>query len=198
MTYWVLFPEMLDDSAVLSAIPDGGPEDYQYNEGEPLLPNYPSLDQAIMVFDSIHYPDQSKLYDIVPALDAVLVINNKVKNVLNNMNVDNIEYLPIRLWDHQKSPVSDDYYILNPLGSVDFIDMEKSECAMSALNKGQINDIDDLVINMNKVPKEAKLFRATTMMRQVFIHDDLRIALGNEGIQGYKLIEAEGWDGLDF
>ena len=36
------------------------------------------------------------------------------------------------------------------------------------------------------------------MMKQIFIHDDLRLALENEGIQGYKLIEAKGWDGLDF
>jgi len=72
MTYWVLFPKIISDGAVLSAVPDGGPEDYQYDEGEPLLPSYPGRDKAIMVFDSIHYPNQGKLYDIVPALDTVL------------------------------------------------------------------------------------------------------------------------------
>ncbi len=198
MTYWVLFPRIISDGAVLSAVPDGGPKDYQYDEGEPLLQDYPTRDKAIMVFDSVHYPDQSKLYDILPALDTVLVVNNRVKKVLDSLNVDTVEYLPIRLWGHQKAPVSDDYYILNPLGSVDFIDMEKSEYAMDALDEGQIDSIEDLVVNMNKIPKEAKLFRATTKMDQIFIHDDLRLALEAEGIQGYKLMKAEGWDGFDF
>jgi len=127
-----------------------------------------------------------------------IVVNSRVKNVLDNMNIDTVEYLPIRLWGHQKDLVSDDYFILNPLGSVDFIDMEKSDYVMSSLDESQISDVDDLVINMDNIPKETKIFRATTMMEQVFIHDDLRLALENAGIQGYKLIEAEGWDGLDF
>ncbi len=198
MTYWVLFPKSLDDGAVLSAVPESGPKAYKYKKGNPLLQDYPAHDKAIMVFDSVHYPDQNKLYDIVPALDTVLVVNNRVKKVFDNLNIDTVEYLPIRLWDHQKSPVSDDYYILNPLGSIDFIDMEKSEYAMGALDKSQIRDIDDLVVSMDKIPKEAKIFRATTMMDQIFIHDDLRLALEAEGIQGYKLMKAEGWDGLDF
>ncbi len=198
MTYWALLPKTINDGAVLSAVPEGGPEDYEYDEGEPLLKNYPSRDKAIMVFNSVHYPDQSKLYDILPALDAVLVVNSKVKNVLDKMNIDNVEYLPIRLWGHQKEPVSDDYYILNPLGSVNFIDMKKSDYDMSALDEGQIQRIRKLVIDRDKIPQEVKIFRATTKMDQLFIHDDLRVTLENEGIQGYKLMKAEGWDGFNF
>ena len=153
MTYWALLPKTINDGAVLSAVPDSGPKAYKYKKGKSLLQDYPDRDKAIMVFDSVHYPDQSKLYDILPMLGSVIVANNKVKNVLDNMNVENIEYLPIRLWDHQKEPVSDDYYILNPLGSVDFIDMEKSEYVMNPLNESQIDDIEDLVINIDKPPK---------------------------------------------
>jgi hypothetical protein len=197
MTYWALFPKIIDDGAVLSAVPKEGPKGYKYKKGINLLQNYPDRDRAIMVFDQVNYPDQSKLYDILPALSSVLVVNSKVKDLLGSMNINNIEYLPIRLWDHKKEPVSDDYYIVNPLGSVDFIDMEKSDYVMGALDDSNINDIDELVINYDKIPEDAKLFRASTMMDQLFIHDDVRLAFEKAGIQGYSLFEAEGWDGLD-
>jgi hypothetical protein len=197
MTYWVLFPKIIDDGAVLSAVPKGGPKAYKYDKGINLLQNYPDREQAVMVFDRINYPDQSKLYDILPALDTVLVVNNKVKDLLGFMGINHIEYLPIWLWDHKKKPVSDDYYIVNPLGSVDFIDMEKSEYEMDSLDESQIAYIEELVIDYDKIPEDAKLFRATTKMDQLFIHDDVRIAFEKAGIQGYRLFEAEGWDGLD-
>jgi len=196
--YWALFPRMYKDGAVLSAVPDGGPKAYKYRHGKPLLRNYPALAQAVMLFDSINYPSHSKLYDILPAMDSVLVVNDKVKELFTSLKLDSIEYLPVQLWDHQEVPVSDNYYIVNPLGNIDFIDMARSDYVLNPLVEGQVDDIDELVINYDNIPSHAKLFRASTMMSQLFISDDVRVALEKADIKGFHLMKAEGWDGLDF
>lgn len=193
--YWVIFADRYDDGVVLSAVPDTGPEDYEYIKGIPLLSRFPERSDAVMCYDP-SYEEGIKLYDILPSMDPVLVVNAKVKDVLEAMELKDIEYLPIRLWDHRRTPASDDYYILNPIGGVDFIDMERSKYRMSALAESQIARVKNLVVDHNKISPDAKLFRATTKMDQMFIHDDVRIAFEQAGINGYKLLPAEGWDGF--
>ena len=46
------------------------------------------------------------------------------------------------------------------------------------LIKSQISRIKKLVINHQEVPDDAKLFRATTMMEQLFINDEVKVASG--------------------
>ena len=196
MTYWVIFPEIYDDGAVLSAVPEGGPQDYQYDEGKPLLKRFPSREEAVMCFDP-SYPEQIKLYDFLPSLDSVLVANEKVVDLLKSLQIDKLEFLPISLWDHNNKPVSSDYYIINTLGSINFIDMEKSTYRMGAIDESQIKRIKNLVINEKAIESSPKLFRATTKLNQFFIHDDVRKAFEENNITGYKLFAAEGWDGLD-
>lgn len=140
MTYWILVADEQSDGAVLTYVPEDGPDDFEYSEGIPLLQDYPAQEDAVMVYDS-DYPDQVKLYDFVPNLESILVVSVKVKEVLVGQGVENIEYLPITLWDHQKKPSSSDYFILNPLGGEKIIDMEKSEYRMSSLDEGQIKRI---------------------------------------------------------
>jgi hypothetical protein len=118
-------------------------------------------------------------------------------DALEGSGCKDIEYLPITIWDHQNTAVSSNYFILNPLGGVDFIDMDKSAYSMSSLNEGQIYSIDNLVINEKAIPADAKLFRAETKMDQIFISDEIRKSLEAAGIKGYKLLQADGWDGLD-
>lgn len=196
MMYWVIFPAMYRDGAVLSAVPDVGPQDFEYDLGKPLLKGYPKREDAIMCFDT-NYPDRIKLYDILPALDSVLVVNSKVKDVFEASGCKDVEYLPITIWDHQNAVASSNYFIVNPLGGVDFIDMDKSAYSMSSLDEGQIYSIDNLVINEKEIPADAKLFRAKTKMDQIFISDEIRKSLEVAGIKGYKLLQADGWDGLD-
>ena len=149
-----------------------------------------------MCFDP-SYPEQIKLYDFLPSLDSVLVANEKVVDLLKSLQIDKLEFLPISLWDHNNKPVSSDYYIINTLGSINFIDMEKSTYRMGAIDESQIKRIKNLVINEKAIESSPKLFRATTKLNQFFIHDDVRKAFEENNITGYKLFAAEGWDGLD-
>jgi len=196
MAYWVIFPVRYDDGIVLSAVPDGGPKAYEYDKGKPLVNRFPKGEDAVMCLD-LEFTDRTGFYDILPSLDTVMVLNSKVKSLFEHLGVGYVEYLPITLWDQERGVLSNDYFIANALGSVDLIDMEKTEFVPDRLIEGQINFIHKLVIKEDVDANRAKFFRATTKLDLFFIHDDVRKALESAGITGYKLYPADGWDGLD-
>ena len=197
MSYWVLFSTNYDDGAFLFKEPESGPDGFEYDEGLSLLKDFPSQKDAIMNFDP-NYPDGIKLYDFVESINSFHVINSKVKDVFQSLNLQGLEFLPISVVNHNNEVASNDYFILNPLSSINFIDMKQSEYRMDDLDETQISRMKKLVIANDDVPKDAKLFRATTMMDQLFIHDDVKKALEAANITGYKLMPADGWEGFDF
>lgn len=198
MKYWVFLSKKQEGGAYLSAIPEDGPKAYKYDEATPLKDGYPKQEDAVMCMSSMH-PDDLDLVDVQACLDSVLVINTKVKKILDDAGIVDVEYLPITIWDHQKKPASSDYMIMNPLNVIDMIDMENSDYERNSFFPDQITTIDDLVIDHKNIPKDNdKLFRAKTMMDTIFVNDDIYKALKGADIKGAKFLEAEGWDGLDF
>jgi hypothetical protein len=128
----------------------------------------------------------------------LIIANSKVKTILDSFEINNLEYLSSWLYDHQKAVASKDYAIINMQGSVDAIDMEKTDCVMGSLIETQIVDIDELVLDYDKIPEDAKIFRATAKLDLILIRDDIKRAFEDAGITGYKVFEADGWDGDDW
>ncbi|WNO08087.1 imm11 family protein [Teredinibacter sp. KSP-S5-2] len=196
MKYWVIFACSASDAARLAFIPKAGPKAYKYDKGIPLIDACPAQEDMTMSYDS-DYPDGIKLYDIAYCIDGVIVANKKVKECLDNLGETNVEYLPVTLLNHKKDVSSTEYFILNPLGGEDIIDMDKSEYRMSALNETQIARVKHLVVNQNGVSESAKFFRAKNKGDSYFVSDEVKIAFEEAGVSGYELFEAEGWDGLN-
>ncbi len=184
------------DGAYLSGLPSEGPKDYEYSKGISLLDRHPKGEDAEMFFDP-DYPDKIVLNDFLDNLDSLLIGNSKVREVLEGLDIKNIEYLPIRVMDHKDKLASSEYFILNVLGGVDVIDMENSEFRMGNIIKTQIKWIDDLSIDYENIPEDAKFFRASMKLDQFFIRDDVKEAFEASGLTGYKVFDADGWDGLD-
>lgn len=191
--YWVLQSRFFRDGAFLESTPEDGPGGLKYDVGVSLIDSFPDRPSAIMYYDEDY--EGIKLYDFVPNMDSVLVVHDKVKTLYDTLGLDRIEYLPIRLCDHQKKIASDDYFIVNPLALEPIIDMEKSDCEMNPFRKTQVYRTKNLVVN-KEVEIESKLFRASTKTDSIFVHDDVVVALDKAGITGYKVLKAEGWDGL--
>lgn len=197
MNYWILKTPIQNEAAYLSALPSAGPEDYRYSKGERLKDEHPQNEASIMCFD-MDYPENIKLLNFVSNINDVLIGDAKVCEVLNKYALDNIELLPIWIMDHQKSIVSKEYCIINLIGSIDIIDMDKSDYTMGSINKTQIKMIDELIIKRDNIPEEAKIFRASNKLDEMFINDELKQAFESAGLTGWKAIPADGWDGLDF
>lgn len=195
--YWAFLSVQPDDGAVLSDVPDPGPEAFEYTDGQPLLEKFPSHDEAVMCM-SVNNPDDSILHDVVACEESVKVISSKVKTIFERHGATNVEYLPVTIWDHKNKPCSTDYFILNPLESFDIIDMDKADVVMNAFFPTRVKRIKNLIVNHEAMPEDAKVFRASRKMAEIFVNDEIANALKDADISGCKLMKAEGWDGFDF
>ncbi|TEW45110.1 imm11 family protein [Psychromonas algicola] len=194
MSIFVFFPSAGSKGAFLSTVPSDGPSSHKYGEAISLLGSFPKIDDAVMCFDP-NFPENTDLLDIVNCLDGVVVINQKVKKIFESLGV-NGEFLNVRIWDHQDKTVSDNYFIFNCLSVFDFIDMEKSKVAMSPFFPDRIKRVKSLVVNQD-ADIQSHAFVPKGMEDQIFITEKLKTALEAEGVTGFKVFEAEGWDGLD-
>ncbi|TEW52545.1 imm11 family protein [Psychromonas algicola] len=194
MKYWVFKSDFGGDGVYLSSLPGEGPEDYEYSDGIVLADRHPNGKASAMYYDP-SYPERTKLFDFIDNLDGVLIANQKVVNLLKDFGVDNVEYLPVWLMDHQDSLVSKDYFILNVLGGVEIIDMEASTYRMGVLIEDQVDRIKNLVVSYENIPKNAHLFRASKKTNAFFISDDLKQAFEQNKVKGYRAIAADGWNG---
>ena len=194
MSIFVFFPSAGSKGAFLSTVPSDGPKAYKYKQAISLSGSFPKIDDAVMCFDP-NFPDNTELLDVVNCLGSIVVFNQKVKKIFESLGV-NGEFLNVRIWDHQDKTVSDDYFIFNCLSVIDFIDMEKSKVAMSPLFPDRIKRVKSLVVNQD-ADIQSHAFVPKGMQGQIFITEKLKTALETEGVTGFKVFKAEGWDGLD-
>jgi len=197
MKYWIFKVSAPEGGAYLSRVPSKGPKSFRYDKGERLLSEFPKNDAAGMYFDP-DYLDDTELFDFVDNINNLIIANKKVCDVLVALALPNIEFLPIWLYDHQDHVTSKEYAIVNVLGSVDCIDMEESTIRMDSLIKDQVDRIKNLVLDYDKIPEDASIFRATTKLDEIFVRDDVKNAMESAGLEGWLFIEADGWNGLVF
>jgi len=196
MKYWVLKTGSLENGVYLSAAPPNGPAGFEYWDGISLVEKFPVSIEAQMGF-AADYPDAINLYDFVANIDDLFIVSKKVKEVIVGLGVGSMEYLQLTLFDHQMKVTTTDYYILNSVGSIDCIDMEKSEYRMGRIVKDRIKRIKNLVLDEDKIPPEAKIFRLVHKPDEYIVSDVVRKAFEKNGITNFGLFEAQGWDGLD-
>jgi hypothetical protein len=194
MQYFIVKPEGGESDVFIDGLPPGAPADWRFSEGEPLADEFPK--NAALEF-SANYPDGRRLLDIVNNIWDLLIVSSRFKETCDAEGVDNVEYLPVTILDHRGGVAAKEYYIANVLGSERAIDMQKSEYVTSSLDDGEILSIDNLVVDVDGISADAKLFRVATMKTLFFVRQDLLDALRTNGISGLETYPADGWDGLD-
>ncbi len=192
MNYWVLKAESAD-GAIIDALPKDSPTNWKFSKGEPLARQFPAGGKVSF---SDHFPDRRKLYDFVRNTVGVLLVSSRVRQVLEELHVDNVEFLPITMCDHQWNSVGEGYGILNVLGSQDVIDMKKSDYDIDPITKREITRLGNLVLTKDSIDPKADLFRARNMMELILISDRVREAFIKAGLTGFKAHPAEGFDDM--
>lgn len=194
MKYWIFYGSN-SDSALIGGYPNSKIKDYRYNRGESLAEEFPK--KATVSF-SKKWPDRRKLYDFLDNTCNLLIASSRVRTILEELKAKNLEFLPVTVLDHKGKPVAEPYFIINPLGGQDIIDMEKSKVVMNSILKDQVAHIKKLTLQPDKVEDGAKLFRASRSRYVFFIDDSVREAFEKNGITGYYVLKAAGWDGQPF
>ncbi|NOJ79314.1 imm11 family protein [Myxococcus xanthus] len=192
MDYWVLKAESAD-GAIIDALPEGSPTNWKFSRGEPLVRQFPAGGKVSF---SDHFPERRKLYDFVRNTVGVLLVSSRVRQVLEDLQVHNAEFLPVTMCDHQWSPVAEGYGILNVLGSQDVIDLERSKYRLDRITKKEIARLNRMAVASEKVDPKADIFRARNMMELILISDRTKQAFEQAGLTGFRAHPAEGFDDM--
>jgi hypothetical protein len=115
------------------------------------------------------YPADAKVYmkDRRPGMGlpsligntlGFLIVGRALKEAFEATGVA-LECLPFTLFNHKKREASRDYFIINPLGTFDCLNMEKSEIDYSKESPGEILGVDRVVLSAKKLASAPDFFR---------------------------------------
>ncbi|WP_434346775.1 imm11 family protein [Myxococcus virescens] len=193
MKYFV-FKVMAEEAGFIESYPRGSPTDWKFDRGISLAKDFPAGGEVSF---SNNYPEDRNLYDFQPNLMSALLVSGRSRKLIESLGVSNDEWLPVVVKDHQGAIVGPDYAFLNLQGAEDAIDMERSNYEMNSIDKEQIGFIDKLALQTTAISPDAKMFRCTKERRLILIREDVHAAFEQAGLTGFKVYEAEGWDGLE-
>jgi hypothetical protein len=128
---------------------------YKMMSGESIKGEYPK-DAHITMSDK---EDGIVLGGLVGNTCGLLIVVSAIKNLIleHDQAHDQIEFLPIRILNHKKKLASDDYFIVNPLGTDDVLDLEKSD--IKRTKNGDVVAVKHMFLQRQKINPKKALFR---------------------------------------
>lgn len=190
--YWVLKTDYT--SAVIKKLPPDGPEAHILDRGEPAAALFPP---GATVRFSEDYPTMRKVCDFMSTIFGTHIVSAKVKRILEAQGADNCEFIPLTILDHKGKVASKEHFLLQVLGHVEAVDMERSQVVMNSILKDQIDSFELLVLNRDAIPPNAVIFRLSRKRDEFLVNQATYEALTKEGVTGLKCFRADGWDGMD-
>ncbi|MCK5023259.1 MAG: SMI1/KNR4 family protein, partial [Candidatus Aenigmarchaeota archaeon] len=115
------------------------------------------------------------------------VISNRLKCFLEKNNVSDIEFLPVRIRDSKRKQLAADYYVMNPVGVIECINIESSQVKWNTIDTDMISSCEKLVLDEHAIPSGIQIFRPKHMSHLILIRKKLAI----------KILESE-FTGLSF
>lgn len=146
------------------------PKTHRIAEGFELGGDYPRDARIYMDFKNPGF----KLPSLVGNTNSFLIVSGPVKKVIESMNTGIIEYLPLSIYNHKKRLASNDYFIVNPIGCLDCLDLRASEITYF---QGHIVKINKYVLSAKKLENAPDIFRIKEDPRVYVISHRLVIEL---------------------
>ncbi|NVJ09699.1 hypothetical protein HUW63_31305 [Myxococcus sp. AM001] len=155
MHYYLILPMSRENLnyCFVDNYPEGlGLIDYKIGHGEPLGADYPMDARVYMTerYKGMQVPD------LVENTCGMRIVSRRVKEVFERVNQSPVEYLPVAIYNHKKRVASTDHFIVNPLGTVDCLNLEASEIEY---HNGKVVSVDNPVLDPAKVETAPHLFR---------------------------------------
>jgi hypothetical protein len=124
--------------------------------GRPLAPFFP--EDARIYMDEDH--PGVKLSSLIGNSCTIIIVAKPLQEVIEqHCRTVNIEYLPVSIYDHRRRLRGKDYFIVNPIGSIDCLDREASTIEWDPDDPTGVIAIDEYVLDRDKVASAPQLFR---------------------------------------
>jgi hypothetical protein len=130
-------------------------ESWRVHTGEALTPVFPTDARIYLTGEE----SGIKLSSFVGNSRSMCLASKELKDLIAEHVTESIEYLPVAICDHRKRTLGPDYFIVNPLGAIDCLDLAKSRVMYSKKDPTKIVQIRDYVLDRKKLEKAPQLFR---------------------------------------
>ncbi len=162
----------------------GVEEEWNLIEGNRMGDNFPE--------DAAYYMSHDhkgmKLSDFLSNYINLLMISNKVRDLMRQEGITDVEFLPFTLYDKKGRIASQEHCIANMLGTIDCLDLENSIFVRSHLDPEDVLYFKKVALKTKKIPSDKKLFRLKEMSELHIVRSDFVTALRENSITGYRLI----------
>jgi hypothetical protein len=145
---------------------------YRMAGGEPAGAEYPPDARIYLQPES----PGIKLPSLLGSQTGYLIMNAGMKTAMEAFDLGNVELLPFTLYDHKKRVLSKDYWIVNPIGSLDRLNRSASVIKLLDNDPNQIIAVKKFVLDAKKVAQGPDLFRVPEARFQYFVSERIAAA----------------------
>jgi hypothetical protein len=144
--------------------------DYKLAQGLPMAAEYPP--DVRMYMDDAH--PGVKLPDLVGNTRGLLIVSQRLKDAIAGVVTAPTEYLPVSIYNHKKRLASAGYFVVNPLGALDCLHLQRSDIKWKGAD---IVTIRKFVLDSAKLGAAPDLFRIREQLYQYVLSAKLGRAL---------------------
>jgi hypothetical protein len=122
-----------------------------------------------------------QLAGVMGNVDSLLIIHTKFKEIIERFMKPQevIEFLPLSIINHKGRVASRDYFLVNPVGTLDCLDYKKS--AVDRMKDGRVIGVDKFVLSKKKIAWEPALFRPLEAPTEYIINGKITTAFKESG-----------------
>lgn len=178
--YWILSNELADedrDADLRGTFTTDSGRDVSFDDGASVAGAVAHARYTLTA------PPDGRLCDHLPVGEIPgLVLSERLCAVLDGLGISNVEYVPLSLVDPFSGQTHDRYRIANVIGVVDCVDRDASD--LEFYPDGDIEFIDRLVLDEDRIPPGLDLFRLAGRTTLVIASQRLKDAITEAGITG--------------
>jgi hypothetical protein len=137
-----------------------------------------------------------KLASLVGNTQSYLIVSTEVKNViLEHCAQCDLEMLSFTLYNHKKRIHSSDYWIINPIGYLDCVNLAASDIRYLSTDPTKIVAVRKFVLDTNRLENAPDLFRVPEDREKYFISARLAKAFQERQFTNVILTEVDQAEG---
>jgi hypothetical protein len=192
MDDFIIWKKEYNEGYCVIGDPVGFEDEFLLMEGVELLKQWPD---NVVCKMSARYPKDIQLADNLYG-GSYAVISQRLKEKVAALGgASPLEFLPVTILNHKGRSASKDYFILNPVGSVDCIDIKKSGVEWNSIDEDDISDVEQLVLKKGAVPAKVVVFRPKHLASTILVRRALADQLSSDGLTGLYFEELEDFSG---
>ena len=142
------------------------------------------------------FPKDIKLSDNIRNKGGFMLVSKEIKELIEREHVNNSEYLSVKIINHKGRVASENYFIINPLGIYDAIDLDSSSVKWNNINPEEISTCLKLILKKEYIPADAKMFRLKYFSRHVVLRRDLAEQIKNGSFTGISFTDVQNFKGF--